>query len=264
MKNAYGWDINSNDAQNYINICNEIVTNKEVFNNFKSSEYYNNILEHVDYELGKEYYGHIQKFGKEIFDQYLNKFLENDLIGNPRKFNYENVEMSPTTIRYIKNVIDLSSICADQEVSKIVEVGGGYGGLCKTLSVLCDFSEYLNIDLPEALQIQKKYLENFSEIYPKIEFVPCNELENVFNIDLFISNYSLSELNIETQMSYYDKLIKHSKIVYITYNLMINNCENNYNLILSRLTEDGFELKNNYHDYGNYKNKVIVGIKNIK
>lgn len=261
MENVYGWDINPTDSQNYVDVCEKIVENDENFCNFKSLEMYNSILEHVDYALGEEYFNHIQKFGKEIYETNFENFLKNDLIGNPRQFLYDDSKISPTTLRYIKNVLDLSSICGDQEISKIVEVGGGYGGLCKTLSVLCNFEEYINVDLPQVLKIQQKYLKNFSNIYSKIKFVPCNELEDTFNVDLFISNYSLSELTIETQLNYYDKIIKNSKVIYITYNLMTSDCANNYNILISKLKEDGFNLESNYVDYGCNKNKIIAGKK---
>ena len=261
MDTNYGWDINPNDSGEYINTCKKIIEDSNIFDNFKSSKEYNVILEHVHYELGLQYYDHIQKVGKEIYDKYLNKFLENDQIGNPNQFFYGDSKISPTTLRYIKNCLDLSFLCDGQDVSKIVEVGGGYGGLCKTLSVLCNFDEYLNIDLPETVLLQEKYLKNFSEIYPKIKFVPCNELEDISNIDLFISNYSLSELTIETQLNYYNKIIKNSKIIYITYNLITDDSMNNYNILISKLKDDGFKLEDNYFDYGSHKNTIIAGKK---
>lgn len=259
MDNNYGWDINPKDSEEYVNTCKKIIEDSNIFDNFKSSKEYNVILEHVHYELGLQYYDHIQKVGKEIYEKYLNGFLENDQIGNPNQFFYGDSKISPTTLRYIKNCLDLSFLCDGQGVSKIVEVGGGYGGLCKTLSVLCNFDEYLNIDLPETVLLQEKYLKNFSEIYPKIKFVPCNELEDISNIDLFISNYSLSELTIETQLNYYNKIIKNSKIIYITYNLITNDSMNNYNILISKLKDDGFKLEDNYFDYGSHKNIIIAG-----
>jgi hypothetical protein len=76
MKNVHGWDIGLSDAQNYINICDEIVKNDEIFSNFKSIEYYNSILEHVHYELGEKYFNHIQEVGKEIYDEYFDNWYE--------------------------------------------------------------------------------------------------------------------------------------------------------------------------------------------
>jgi putative sugar O-methyltransferase len=257
MNNNYGWDINPNDSENYINMCKKIIENSEIFDNFKSFKEYNVVLEHVDQQLGLQYYEHIQKFGKEVYDNYLNQFLENDKIGNPTQFFYGNEKISPTTLRYIKNSLDLSYLCSDEDVSKIVEVGGGYGGLCKTLSVVCEFDHYINIDLPETLELQKKYLSNFDQVYSKCEFVSCEKINEIHDIDLFISNYSLSELTISCQLEYIDKVIKNSKIVYITYNSITGSSEN-YDIFKSKLKEVGFKFYENYFDYGYHDNKIIT------
>ena len=262
MNNTNGWDINSNDAKNYIDICNKILESEELFSNFKTLPEYNMILEHVHYELGEEYLEYIKDVGEEIYNENLNKFLENDLIGNPKKFLYDGIEISPSTLRYIKNCLDLSSLCEGQKISKVVEIGGGYGGLCKTLSVLCDFDEYINIDLLEAVKIQEKYLHNFPELQSKTKFIPCDQLTDIFDVDLLISNYSLSELNIDAQLNYYDKVIKNSKVVYITYNLLLDNTsKDNYNVIMTKLKNDGFNFVDDYYECGVYKNIIIAAKK---
>jgi putative sugar O-methyltransferase len=60
------------------------------------------------------------------------------------------------------------TLIGDAPISRVVEVGGGYGGLCKTLSVVCDFDEYILVDLPEAVAVQEKYLKNFPETLCKV------------------------------------------------------------------------------------------------
>ena len=153
-------------------------------------------------------------------------------------------------MRYVKNSLDIIDLCSGIEIKKIVEVGGGYGGLCKTLSVLCEFEKYIQVDLPEAIKVQEKYLKFFPEVFSKLEFVPCNELKNIENVDLFISNYALSELNIESKI-----VIKNIKIVYITYNSTID-----YNLFVDMLKNHGFNFKSEYQDYG-YHNNIIIAAK---
>jgi len=262
MKNTNGWDINTSDAEKYIDICNKILEDEELFSNFKTLKDYNVILEHVDYELGLEYLEYIKEVGEDMYNQNLDKFLENDNIGNPKRFVYDGTEISPSTLRYIKNVLDLSSLCTGEKISKIVEIGGGYGGLCKTLSVLCDFDEYINVDLPEAVKLQEKYLKNFSDVFCKTKFIPCNELEDIGDVDLLISNYSLSELSVEAQLSYYDKVIKNSKVVYITYNLLFDNySKDSYNTIISKMKEDGFNFIDDYYECGSFKNIIIAAKK---
>jgi hypothetical protein len=36
------------------------------------------------------------------------------------------------------------------------------------LSVVCDFDEYILVDLPEAVAVQEKYLKNFPETLCKV------------------------------------------------------------------------------------------------
>ena len=255
MNNSYGWNVGLSDSENYINSCKLIVEDDSSFLNFKSDQNYNVILEHVDENLGKHYFNHILKFGKNLFDQFFEKFCENDSIGNPNLCLYHGKKISPTTLRYVKNSLDIIDLCSGIEIKKIVEVGGGYGGLCKTLSVLCEFEKYIQVDLPEAIKVQEKYLKFFPEVFSKLEFVPCNELKNIENVDLFISNYALSELNIESKIVYYENFIKNSKIVYITYNSTID-----YNLFVDMLKNHGFNFKSEYQDYG-YHNNIIIAAK---
>jgi|LauGreDrversion4_2_1035121.scaffolds.fasta_scaffold05406_6 putative sugar O-methyltransferase len=257
MNNSYGWDVSVIDSNNYMETCKKIAEDDSEFETFKSNSKYQVILEHVDENLGSQYYNHIIKVGKDIFESHFEQFCENDSIGNPVLSFYDDKGISPTTLRYVKNCFDLSSLCAEYDIKKIVEVGGGYGGLCKTLSVLCDFEKYIQVDLPQAIKVQEKYLKNFPEVFSKVEFCPCNSLEDITDVDLFISNYALSELNIETQINYYQKIIKNSKIVYITYNSIIN-ANSNYNTFLTMLKEDGFELQDAYKDYGYHKNIIIA------
>lgn len=258
----YGWEISSNYINDYINVCKKIVENEDEFLNFKSNRKYQFILEHVWQELGYEYYTHIQKSkeGKSIFKKYIDKFLENDTIGNPNLFLYGDKYISPSTLRYIKNVLDLNILCGGNEIKKIVEVGGGYGGLCKTVSAFYNFDEYNIVDLLEVTRLQEKYLNNFKDTSFKIKFISCDKLEEIEEVDLFISNYAISELNIETQINYYKKFIKNSKIVYITYNFIINSDEN-YNKFVSIMKDDGFKFENGYVDYGNLNNKIIAAKK---
>ena len=42
----------------------------------------------------------------------------------------------------------MATLLGEAPISRVVEVGDGYGGLCKTLSVVCDFDEYILVDLP--------------------------------------------------------------------------------------------------------------------
>ena len=216
-----GWNSPGDSNRLYVDICSQAAVDDDVFAQFKSIKAYTNVLEHVSKEQGTWYLETILEMTNDLNDN-LEEFKENDKYGNPAILgDYpETGVISPTTLRYIKNTFDMASLVGETPLSRIVEVGGGYGGLCKTLSVVCDFDEYVLIDLPEVVKLQDRYLSNFPDLHKKCVFVPCTETEEIKDVDLFISNYALSECDDETQAMYFDKLIANSKFAYLVYNVV--------------------------------------------
>jgi len=248
-----GWQAEDTIAEEYLAACKDAVENEESFAVFKSNPKYTTILEHVLKHQGQEYMNMVLEMNEEAFWDNLDKFKENDFIGKPPVEMYPGVGwVSPTTLRYIKNTFEMSFMLDGNPVSRIVEVGGGYGGLCKVLSSVCEFDEYILIDLPEVSALQRKYLDCFPEIKDKVKCIPCTEYEEIKDIDLFISNYALSECDLDVQMEYYDKLVANSKYAYIIYNL-VNFNDFHYNTFIDK-------IKENYtFDVGkDYENTVIL------
>ena len=58
--------------------------------------------------------------------------------------------------------MDIANFFGEGDLKKIVEIGGGYGGLCRSINCLCDFEEYHIYDLESCGKLQKKYLSNFN------------------------------------------------------------------------------------------------------
>lgn len=253
MSTYNGWEAENQIAVDYIETCKKAVEEEETFAIFKSLQGYKNILEHVTPRQGQEYLEVAMSMSGDALIENLEKFKENDLIGNPDLFSYDKVgKISPTTIRYIKNVFEMATLLQENPISRIVEVGAGYGGLCKTLSVVCDFDEYVLVDLPEVVELQKKYLSNFPEIFAKCKFIPTDKIEKLENIDLFISNYALSECDYETQVKYYENFVSNSKFAYIIYNLV--NFNDYYYNKFTEMMSDRFTFTTNK----DYENTVIL------
>lgn len=205
------WTLQDSAVIPYLKVCRAASVDSNIFANFKSNAAYRHVLEHVSEEEG-------QKYLEEIVINYQDKIEEikqNDIIGNPVMFNYPDIGMiSPTTIRYIKNTSDIINKFGI-DIKSIVEIGGGYGGLCKVLSSFINFENYLLIDLEECNQLSRKYLSNFN--LPTMSHL-SEEIEVNENFDLLISNYALSECNRETQIEYIEKFVKKSNKFYIMHN----------------------------------------------
>ena len=134
--------LSQQDTDPYAQICKEAVDDDNKFKIFKKDPRYTAILEHVPYEHGREYVDSIQQY--EIDKDLIESFKENDKIGGANIIEYDEPfgMISPSTLRYIQNALDISYFYGEGDLNKIVEIGGGYGGLCKTINCLCDFGEY--------------------------------------------------------------------------------------------------------------------------
>jgi len=228
-------------TSSYAEICREAFESDKVFKTFKQDSRYTPVLEHISIEHGQDYLNGILAY--DIDANLVKKFKENDIQGSPTLFDYGSPfgKVSPSTLRYVKNTLDIALFVGEGELNKIAEIGGGYGGLCKTISCLCDYDEYHIYDMPEASMLQNKYLSAF-DIHEKVVFhsVP----EPTEDLDLVISNYAYSELNEELQDLYYNNVIANSKKVYMILNkgqvsrqVLLNRAEKDFNVTVEKVLD---------------------------
>ena len=206
------WTLQDEAVNPYLQICKLAAQSSDYFNIFKSHGAYRHVLEHVSEDEG-------QKYIDEIKIDYMDKLSEikqNDLLGGPVTYTYDKVgTISSTTLRYLKNTSDIITKFGNS-FDSIVEIGGGYGGLCKVLSSFVNFEQYLLLDLEECNLLSRKYLSHFDLPTLSYRSEEIDEIDE--NFDLLISNYALSECNRETQMMYIERFVKKSNKFYIMHN----------------------------------------------
>lgn len=197
--------------------------------NFKNCDDYTYMLEHVDYKQGNEYL----KVIKDKFNIFYKKNLDllrilcnlNDKYGKTQKFNYPNfMDCSPSNLRYI-----LLSLLILQDIKEhklnsidIIEIGGGYGGLCFFINNLAPLFEiniksYTIFDLLEASLLQEKYL---SELNIKdTNFYQLDNFPDLKDNSFLISTYAFSEISMDIQKEYTEKIInKKCKFGFVAWN----------------------------------------------
>ena len=217
----HGWDkCPPNNFVNYVNKCKLFATNNDLFINFKRDIDYQKILEGGEIVVGDMAISNIINKDKfAIALKYLNEFKENDIYGNPILQTYKELgAISPSTLRYINTSIDIDELVGDFSPKTIIEVGGGYGGLCKTLSVLYNFDVYILVDLPEVIELCKVYISKFPNLKNRVKFLTSLDNNVITDVDLFISDSAIAECSLEYQSKYIDLYIINSKYSYVTFN----------------------------------------------
>ncbi len=213
------------DNQAYPQVCIKASNDYRFFNNFRRNTIYNKILEHISEELGKKYLQLISN-DSDILSS-LNNFKPNDYYGNPRVYKYPGIGMiSPTTLRYIKVLVDLKKYFQTLDKLNICEIGVGYGGQCRVINAYYKPSTYSLIDIQQALALTQRYLDYYI-LHSVLEYKTMNELCER-NYDLVISNYAFTELSRDVQDVYLNNVILKSKRGYITYNEITPSEFNSY------------------------------------
>lgn len=192
--------------------------------NFKHNPHYNSILEHVSPEEGFHYLECVKKEFHDVFINNIKYIFDiihlNDSYGQPNKFKYsDEIQCSPTNFRYIYHSFLILKHMKEKSVN-IVEIGGGYGGLCLYLYKLAPLfnitiQSYTIFDIDHVIELQKKYLEQFNIS------INTHTLESNFTIQdtsFLISNYAFSEISDTLQKEYINKVIQYCSHGFLVWN----------------------------------------------
>ena len=144
----------------------------------------------------------------------------NDSYGQPNKFKYsDEIQCSPTNFRYIYHSFLILKHMKERSVN-IVEIGGGYGGLCLYLFRLSPLfnvhiQSYTIFDIDNVVDLQKMYLQQFNI---NINTHTLNDTFNLDNNSFLISNYAFSEISDSLQKEYINKVIKYCTSGFLVWN----------------------------------------------
>ena len=202
----------TSDNKTYPEICLAAASYEAVFKDFKRNPSYMPILEHVCCEEGQHYYDNIKN--ADVLAN-IKKFTVNDMLGSPNICNYEFGSFSPTTLRYVKILSDLSEFNLNDKT--IVEIGAGYGGQYTIIRQMFKPKKYVFIDLHPTLLLIKKYISKLGLDDIELEFIEGNNVAPI-NSDIVISNYAFSECMTSIQDLYIKNVIDNSSCGYMIYN----------------------------------------------
>lgn len=245
----------------YTNFIESFIQNDVNSWNFKSNPIYCNILEHVDKEYGDRYLFEIKTKFQPFYNNYKNYFTEichiNDLYGKTRRYEFDDFTYcSPSNLRYIMHSLLVLTYMTECKLNNIdiIEIGGGYGGLCFFMHKLSpifniNINSYSIFDLTSAMRLQKKYLEKLN--INGINYIELSEVKNLNKNSFLISNYAFSEISLDLQKEYTDKVLNP----YVSHGFLCWNVELFYKFIENKHIEKELEYPfvRSYCNYVRFK-----------
>jgi hypothetical protein len=202
----------------------EFVKKLSVLTNFKNNPSYTYMLEHATGQQADEYCTLLMSvYSAETIESFCKL---NDSIGNPHRYKIDSltISVSPTSLRYLYHAHLILKHFSNQPERHIVEVGGGYGGLCLAINFLSTLTNtpvqsYHIIDLDSATNLQMRYLDNFT-----LSFTVDTSSASEYGACLprtdycFVSNYCFSEIDKHHQENYSNHLIPKTKTGFLAWN----------------------------------------------
>jgi hypothetical protein len=234
----------------YKEYCNVIESQTELEPHqwtFKRHPKYMHILEHTSPRLGMEYLRIAQSKFASLFEANRDALISlcqlNDLYGNTHKHTFDGfTTCSPSNLRYILHsllILDDMRKYGKTEVD-VIEIGGGYGGLCLFLHKLSHLfgvriKSYAIFDLGPPSVLQKRYLEAHG--LPDVKTLQTSTFrgEDLAKGSFLISNYGFSELSEAIRAEYTEKVINP----YTTHGFLAWNMATTYRFVSSaRITAE--------------------------
>ena len=199
----------------------------------------------------KEYYEKIKNID---VDRFLTKTKEDGSFGCIT-FNVEDTIISRDLLDSIIEIYFLKTHFHNLQQMSLLEIGAGYGRLCKRFMDCFPNSNYFITDaIPESTYFSKMYLGKEHE-ERVIELVDIKNKINTLKIDIAINIHSFPECNIN-DIEWWVKIIHTGRIKYILYVPNHPNSNPEY-----MPTNNGESILNVYKKYG-YKVKVFKNLYN--
>ena len=185
------------DRNKFKECCKLFVKNDYEFRRFKTHPEIIDIIETTSYESGINYLNHILNKNKQKID---NKAIEIfkfiDKLGHPYRYDFGIPGViSPSVLRYYSIMGDIERLHGSLDDKIVVEIGSGYGAQSLMLKSFYNIKKYIIIDLPEVIELNKKYLAESGMDLREYEFYTSDDLlgDNTDIIEYIQSHYTVHE-----------------------------------------------------------------------
>ena len=138
------------------------------------------------------------------------------------------------------------------ELGDIMEIGAGYGNLCRCFFHSKFSNDYYLIDLPNQTQIQKCYLKKCNIDSKKLHFNKFN-----YDVDCFIAGLSLSEMPIDMRINILNNI--NANFIFIGFQHKFRGINNLH--YFKKYTDNNNNYEWELQNWFGENNSVLIGIK---
>ena len=189
------------------------VADEQAFASFKRDPFYALFYQKHSYEEGLEFLQKIQEHFPLLLSRF-EDFQASDCIGDPYRYDYGKYGLfSPSTLYHIYSAAQIQEKMGSLSDCHIIQIGAGYGHLCKMLHELSGWKSYTLVDLPEHLALAEKVLK--IEGITGVRFLTPEALETNVTYDLVVSQEAFSEFSRPFQKLFIDRVILHARAGYL-------------------------------------------------
>ena len=210
----------------YEAVCQAACDDDDAFSTFKAQAAYQDVLEHVSYDVGRCYEHRLKVDHPTLFaDEGIREAVTTSAkLGSPSTYDYnEWGNVSPTQLRYVCVRGDMENVCGSLADKKIVEIGGGYGGQAQVCLAGDNAAQHYRVlDLRVVQRLCRKYIQKALPADRAKRFTTGKRFlrdHDLFQekFDVFHSNFALSELPRKIQKPYV-RLAQRTPYGFVTWN----------------------------------------------
>jgi hypothetical protein len=190
--------------------CREAVADEDKFQVFKRDPFYSFLYQGYSYEQGWDALREIQNNYPVLITRF-DVLRTSDQIGGPEVYDYaEFGAFSPTTLHHMQIAGMVQEKMKQISTPRsIVQIGAGYGALCKMLHDLDLWDEYTIVDLPEHLELARKVLHR--QGIDNVSFYSIDELPRSGRYGMAISDLNFSEFSRTLQKRLIDQVLLRAR-----------------------------------------------------
>ncbi len=249
VKDPNHWVVGQTDAgKAFKQFCEEAVEDDEVFKTFRSSHIFKEMIGMEEKWQGDEY---LERVSLEAHGGALERL---DSVGSPVKHIYGGrlgeggVELSPTTLRYYYTLHEIVREIGipTPDTTRIIEIGGGYGGLASVVTTVYPNLLYHMVEIDPVSRLARKYLERCGcdgvEVFEPGAYSNgmngMNGMEDSARYDILISEYALSEMDSDGLDFYFETILPLCDTCYLGMNIWDQTKKDQFIERLSTLFQD--------------------------